>query len=146
MKISDRDIATLLEKSRIAYSSARHLLSIGDADGASNRAYYSLFSAARAAVFSESRGLSLADLKTHSAVLSEFNRRFVKSGRLPPMTGRSIYLAEELRLMADYKTIKIERAQATETLSWLDAALPLIEQIARQNLSHGPKEPPERGV
>jgi len=41
---------TLLNKANIALSSAKLLLHSGDADGACNRAYYTMFDAARAAL------------------------------------------------------------------------------------------------
>ena len=56
----------LIAKAERACASAIALLKLGDVDGASNRAYYAMFDAARAAI--------------HRGTLSAFSEHFVKTG------------------------------------------------------------------
>jgi uncharacterized protein (UPF0332 family) len=54
----------------------------GFARGAASRAYYAMFSAARALLLSQ--GL---DFSSHSAVIAAFGQHFAKSGRVPSWRG-----------------------------------------------------------
>lgn len=72
MKASD-----LMAKAARAALSARVLLDAGDADGASNRAYYAMFDAARAALLASGHDVG----KTHKGVLNAFSDRKVRYRR-----------------------------------------------------------------
>lgn len=61
----------LMAKAAQAAASARALLERGDADGACNRAYYTMFDAARAALLAAGHDVG----KTHRGVLNAFNDR-----------------------------------------------------------------------
>jgi uncharacterized protein (UPF0332 family) len=89
----------LMAKARQAVLSAKALLDLGDADGATSRAYYAMFDAARAALIAN--GVELHTSK-HGRVIGEFSRRFVKNGPLPRATGRALNDAQVLRTRADY--------------------------------------------
>lgn len=69
----------LMAKAVRAAASAKILLDAGDADGASNRAYYAMFDAARAALLAA--GFDTG--KTHKGVLNVFSDRLVRNGPLP---------------------------------------------------------------
>jgi len=97
-----------------AASSARLLLETGDADGASNRAYYAMFDAARAALVA--CGYEVG--KTHKGVLNAFSARLVRNGPLPREIGRLLKHAETFRYVADYKD---------EPVQWNDAQ-DMVEQ------------------
>ena len=66
----------LMAKALPACASAKVLLETGDADGASNRAYYAMFDAARAALLASSFEVG----KTHRSVLNAFSDHLVKNG------------------------------------------------------------------
>lgn len=67
--------------------------------GAASRAYYAVFHAARALVFSV--GL---EAKTHKGVVSTLGDHFVRPGRLTPAMGRLISRMQRDREDADYAT------------------------------------------
>ena len=93
----------LFAKAQTAATSARILLDAGDVDGACNRAYYSMFDAARAALLACGIDESIVNTKTHSGLISKFSLELVKSGQVSVELGKSLNKVEDLRLMADYK-------------------------------------------
>ncbi len=93
----------LLQKAGTALSSAKLLLASGDADGACNRAYYTMFEAARAALMAFQRSDEVLTIKTHSGLISSFSLLLVKSGLIDIELGKALNKVEDLRLIADYK-------------------------------------------
>ncbi|KQT50627.1 hypothetical protein ASG52_06805 [Methylobacterium sp. Leaf456] len=77
------------------------LLESGDLAGASSRAYYAMFDAARAALGSVRPDLGGA-IETHRALIGAFGENVVLSGHVDAALGRSLDQAEKLRLMADH--------------------------------------------
>lgn len=108
MKASD-----LMAKAARAALSARVLLDAGDADGASNRAYYAMFDAARAALLASGHDVG----KTHKGVLNAFSDRLVKNGPLPKEMGRLLKHAETFRYVADYEGDPVELDDAREMVT-----------------------------
>jgi uncharacterized protein (UPF0332 family) len=104
----------LMQKAARALDSARLLLDAGDTDGACNRAYYTMFDAARAALASEAEPEAT---RTHSGLIAAFGLRLIKTGRLPKELGRMLNRAEEVRLLADYTGGAVEPQDARELLS-----------------------------
>lgn len=100
----------LMAKAVQALESAKLLLNAGDADGASNRAYYAMFDAARAALLTS--GLDVG--KTHKGVLSAFSDRLVKNGPIPKEVGRLLKHAETFRYVADYEGDPVELGDARQ--------------------------------
>lgn len=98
----------LMAKAVQAAASAKLLLDAGDADGASNRAYYAMFDAARAALLAS--GFDMG--KTHKGVLNAFSDRLVKNGPLPKEMGRLLKQAETFRYVADYEGDPVEMSDA----------------------------------
>jgi uncharacterized protein (UPF0332 family) len=82
----------------------------GDADASVNRSYYAVFYAAWALF--ESAGSNRP--KSHSGMISEFSRQFVKEGRFDPALGRTFAKLENLRSYADY-TLDATPAEKAET-------------------------------
>jgi uncharacterized protein (UPF0332 family) len=91
-----------------AATSAKVLLATGDADGASNRAYYAMFDAARAVLLAS--GFNAG--KTHKGVLNAFSDRLVKNGPLQKEMGRLLKHAETFRYVADYEGSPVELGEA----------------------------------
>lgn len=102
----------LLDRADQSAKSARLLLEHGDTGGASNRAYYAIFDAARAALVANGHELP----KTHRGLISAFNLRLVKAGLFPVEYGRDLNHAERLRLIADYHGDAIESQTAAEMI------------------------------
>lgn len=92
----------LMAKARPAAASAGLLFAAGDADGASNRAYYAMFDAARAALI-VSGTAEPEGIRTHSGLITAFSLHLVKTGKVPLELGRTLNKVEDIRLVADYK-------------------------------------------
>lgn len=105
-----------MAKAETACSSARVLLELSDVDGASNRAYYAMFDAARAALLASGEGsFEHADPgRTHSGLIGGFGLHLVKSGRVSREMGRLLNRAHEIRQVADYKAESVELEDAKE--------------------------------
>jgi uncharacterized protein (UPF0332 family) len=101
---------SLMAKAVQAAASARVLLDTGDGDGASNRAYYAMFDAARAVLLDS--GFDVG--KTHRGVLNAFSDRLVKNGPVPQEMGRLLKRAETFRYVADYEGNPVELNDAKE--------------------------------
>jgi len=94
--------AALMIKADTACSSARALLELGDVDGATNRAYYAMFDAARAALLASAAPIEPDIGRTHSGLIGAFGHFLVKNGRVSKEAGRLLNRAHEIRLLADY--------------------------------------------
>lgn len=105
---------TLMAKADTACSSARALLVLGDVDGASNRAYYAMFDAARAALLASGAPVEPDIGRTHSSLIGAFGKFLVKNGPVTKDVGRLLNRAHEIRLVADYKGDSVEPADASE--------------------------------
>ena len=89
---------TLLHKANTALSSAKLLLQSGDADGACNRAYYTMFDDARAALMAFEKSDEVLTIKTHSGLISSFSLQLVKPGLIDIELGKALNKVEDLRL------------------------------------------------
>jgi len=98
-----------MDKSERAVASARILLEAGDIDGASNRAYYAMFDAARAVLLTYTP--SAAMTRTHNGLIAAFSLNIVKTGKVSIELGRALNRAEEIRLIADYQGESVEPEQ-----------------------------------
>lgn len=104
----------LMAKADRACSSARALLCLGDVDGACNRAYYAMFDAARAALLASNAPVKADIGKTHRGLINAFSDHLIKSGPVSKEMGRLLKRAEEIRLVADYKSDSVELSDAQE--------------------------------
>lgn len=103
-----------MAKADTACSSARALLDLGDVDGASNRAYYAMFDAARAALLASGAPVEPDVGRTHSGLIGAFGNYLVKNGQVSKDMGRLLNRAHEIRQIADYKGDSVEPADAQE--------------------------------
>jgi uncharacterized protein (UPF0332 family) len=115
-----------LERSRTCLEEAKTLRAASFTYGAVSRAYYAVFHAARALLFSAG-----IETKTHRAVASLFGEHFVKSGKIPPDLGRLVSRMQRDREDADYETGAVfTDAEAAEMIhdaeSFLSAATKLV--------------------
>lgn len=104
----------LMAKAVRACASARALLNLDDVDGACNRAYYAMFDAARAALLASGAPVKPDIGKTHSGLISAFGEHLVKNGPISKEMGRLLKRAEEIRIVADYKSDSVELVDARE--------------------------------
>lgn len=104
----------LMAKAVRACASARALLDLDDVDGACNRAYYAMFDAARAALLASGAPVKPHIGKTRSGLISAFGEHLVKNGPISKEMGRLLKRAEEIRIVADYKSDSVELVDARE--------------------------------
>lgn len=117
-------INELLDKADRALASANLLLSAGDSDGATNRAYYGMFDAATAALLWT--GAAHSSPKTHSGLISAFGLHLVQAELLPAELGRTFNRVHELRLSGDYLAEVVPADKAREAI---DAAAAFIAAV-----------------
>lgn len=103
----------------------------GDWDGACNRAYYAVFSAARA-VLAGVRA-SLARSKGHGTIVRRFEKHLVQERGLDPVFGRSFFgRLSHARWMADYDEERVDetaaRAMPGEAERFLAAVEPFLKK------------------
>lgn len=104
----------LMAKAAQAMASAKILLDAGDSDGACNRAYYSMFDAARAALLAGQAPVEPEAIRTHGGLITAFGLHLVKAGHVSIELGKSINKVQELRLIADYK----EEPISSDNAAW----------------------------
>jgi uncharacterized protein (UPF0332 family) len=119
----------LMLKARQATLSAQALLDLGDADGASNRAYYAMFDAAQAALLVAVQGPSDSVGKMHRGLIQAFSAHLVKDGPVSKDLGRQLKRAEEVRLMADYNGESVDMATAVDLVARSRAFVKAMQMI-----------------
>jgi len=75
-------------KAQRAAESAALLLEAEDVDGATNRAYYAMFDAARAALAWANAMTDDKPIKTHTGLISTFSRELVKPALYRPSSAK----------------------------------------------------------
>jgi len=113
-------------KATRAFGSAQHLLSIGDTDGACNRAYYAMFDAAQAALRAANAEMTDASVKTHRGLIAAFGRHLVQGKLIAPEYGAALNQVERLRLLADYTGDPVSLEDATWAVAQAEAFLAAI--------------------
>ena len=86
-----------IEQSKRCLDSAVMLLNADACKDAANRSYYSIFHAMRAVL-----ALDCFDSKKHSSIISEFRRRYIKSGIFQKELSDIIEDAFDIRTDSDY--------------------------------------------
>ena len=86
-----------LDRAEECLKEAQSLYDAESYKGAANRLYYSIFHAMRAVL-----ALDGVDMKHHSGVISEFRRRYIKTGKLDVKLSQIISRLSEMRTGSDY--------------------------------------------
>ncbi len=112
----------LLAKARQSLSAAKLMLD-GEYPGyAASRAYYTMFYIAEA--FLEDKGLSFSK----SGVISAFDRKFARTGRVPVKFHQYLIRAQELRNAGDYGELDaVTNTQAAESIAQAQEFLELAQ-------------------
>lgn len=125
------NITELLSKAERAEHSAKLLLEAEDYDGASNRAYYAMFDAAKAALKSEVDASATETIRTHNGLIAVFSQHIVKTGKMPVEAGRNLNRVEEIRLTADYKGDSIDPEQAAWAVQQATQFITLVKALIK---------------
>lgn len=111
-----------LERAQEDLQTARILYETGTYRAANNRAYYAIFHALRAVM-----ALEQFDSKKHSGIISEFQRRFIKTGIFPKEMSKMISSAFVIRNASDYDDMFI--ASKEETAKQIENAGNIISEV-----------------
>ena len=125
-------IERLLSKSSQALSTAARDLGNGDMDAAANRCYYAVYYAAWA-MFA-SRGLEKP--KTHSGLIAEFSKQFIKEGPFDRTLGATLGKLESLRSYADYTLEPTPLQKAEQALEAAKTFVTAIEAEVMRGSAH----------
>lgn len=117
---------TFFDKAQRALAAARVLLSIGNADGACNRAYYAMFDAAHAALLALAVETGASPIKTHNGLIAKFGQHLVRTGRSAAAHGEAFNGVERIRLLADYSGDPVEIEKAAWSVERAEAFLAAI--------------------
>jgi uncharacterized protein (UPF0332 family) len=99
-----------LEKAKECLADAQSEIERGAYGAAANRSYYAIFHTMRAAL-----ALSGYDTKKHSGIMSEFRKRYIKTGILPIEFSEVIKAAFDIRGKSDYDDFYIVVKEDIET-------------------------------
>lgn len=121
----------LWAKAQSAARSSQLLAEAGDWDGAANRAYYAVFSAARA-VLAGVRA-SLARSKGHSTIVRRFEKHLVQERGFDPVFGRSFFgRLSHVRWVADYDDAPADEAAARAMPGEAERFLAAVEPFLKK--------------
>ena len=98
-----------LEKAKEDICTSERNYDAGDYRAANNRAYYAIFHSLRAVL-----ALDEYDSKKHSGIISEFRKRYIKSGIFDAEISKMIDKAFEIRNVSDYDDMFIASKNETE--------------------------------
>jgi uncharacterized protein (UPF0332 family) len=118
-------VSALLDKADRSLKSATLLLKAGDADGAANRLYYALRTAAGAALMHHKVKVP----KTHGALIAAFGQHIVSAGLISPTLGRLLNRLEQRRLIADYTAESVEPAALAKYFADAETFIATIREI-----------------
>jgi uncharacterized protein len=111
-----------LKKAGEFFLEARLLFEKGFWPGATNRAYYSMFTAARAVLM-----LKGITAKTHAGTHQKFSEVLVKEGILPIELAKMLNRAYQYRQEVDYE-LEVEIDEETATKIFIEAAV-FLERV-----------------
>ena len=128
------EVGAVIDKSQRAIKSAKREFKAGDYDYTCSRAYY--------AVFYLLEGVLMLDGKRftkHSAVISVFNRDYVKPGIFPVEFSKHVKYLLKRREIGDYSfSIKIEKEDASNCISKAEETFEVISAYLKEKSAPAP--------
>lgn len=122
-----KEVQVIIEKARRSLKEAKVLFENKSYEGASSRAYYSIFHIMQAALLT--KGLSFSK---HSGVINGFSQHFIKTGIFPTEFARNIKKLRKDREMGDYDYEQsISREKAGEDIKIAQELVKTVEQYLR---------------
>lgn len=125
------EAGALLDRARVFLDTAQLVLDHGDTASSISRSYYAMFLAAEAALLME--GVTPG---SHRGVIAAFGERFVKTGLFTKEEGRSLAVAHEQRLAADYDAAR--PIPAADARRLLDVARGFVTRVRHAIHTPGP--------
>jgi uncharacterized protein (UPF0332 family) len=118
----------LWSKAVEAADDAKLLLRADRYNGASNRAYYAMFNAARALLIEKCQAKA-DELKRHATILRLFSKHFVETGLFEPEFGPIMRRASNTRFMADYEATQVSKNDAQATVDAMDRFMAIASTV-----------------
>lgn len=119
------EITANLERAEQSIEAARKLESGLYYDFAAARAYYAVFYAATALLLNEG-----IEVSKHSAVIAGIHQRFVKTGKLDKVQGKSLNWLFELRSVGDYGGIAhVSREEVDQAIGAAESFLDAVRRL-----------------
>jgi len=116
-----------LEQAHESLSSAELLLEAVAYKDAANRSYYSIFHAMRALL-----ALDCFDSKKHSGIISEFRKRYIKTGLIPVENSSIIKSSFDVRNSSDYDDFYvISKSDVVQQISNASAFINAVEEYIK---------------
>lgn len=107
------EIDVIIDKSRRAIRSSERELNDKNYDYACSRAYYAVFYLLEGVLLLDNRAFS-----KHSAVISVFNRDFIKTGKFPVEFSKYIKYLAKRREIGDYSfSIRVKEEDAVDCIA-----------------------------
>ena len=117
----------LLEKANESLQAAKSLFDDGHYGFSASRSYYTMFYAAEAVLLHRDLQFS-----KHSAILSAFNKEFVKEGIFPASIFKSLQKGFELREEGDYGLIPVEKEEGERIIEETQVFLQTMRDFLRK--------------
>jgi len=111
------------EKAETLLLSSQALIDIEDYKSSANRSYYAIFNAMRACL-----ALDSVDFKKHSAVISDFRVKFIKTKIMRPELSGVITKLFEVRNQCDYNDFYIVSKQ--DVAEQLESAKVFVKEVS----------------
>lgn len=128
----ETQLIDMLNKARRSLNAAQRHLGEGDYDFAASRAYYGFFYAMEAALLV--KGVTCS---THSGVLTEFSKYFIKDGPLPSDFGAKAARLFRERQTGDYEfDVSVTGSDAKEDVEVASCMVLAIEQLLSESSMH----------
>lgn len=105
-------VGRLMSKATESIEAASELFANNHYGFSASRAYYAMFYAAEAALLHRNLQFS-----KHSAVISFFNKEFVKPRTFPAEMSRSLRRAYDTRIRGDYELVPVTEEKASTVLA-----------------------------
>lgn len=112
-------MSDLWEKALEAAEEARALMRADLPNGAISRAYYAVFTAARALLLSR-LAVEEDQIRRHAAVLKLFSEHVIRPGLMPAEFGKELRNLFEDRADADYSTTRLSREEAQRAMAFME--------------------------
>ncbi len=123
-----KEIEAVIDKSQRAIKSAAREFNAGEYDYACSRAYYAAFYLLEGVLLLDSRRFT-----KHSAVISVFNKDYVKTGAFPVEFSKHIKYLLKRREIGDYSfSIRVDKEDAQNCISKVEEMFEVIAQYLKE--------------
>lgn len=122
-----KNVKLLLEKAEESLEVAEKIYKGGYYGFCASRVYYAMYYAAEAVLLHKDLQFS-----KHSAVLSSFNKEFIKTGIFPRALFKALQKSFDLRLEGDYGLIPVDKKEAEAIIKEADTFIKQVSEFLKK--------------